>query len=79
MTTRERSSVFPFALELDEYEVANLRAGLQALKELDLDTGDWLLEILIRLPSVERLPNRPVSAQVDQVKRFAQWAVTRRV
>jgi hypothetical protein len=71
--TDESASLFPFALELDEYEVANLRAGLQVLRSLHLDTGDWMGQILMKLPPTERLPNRAVSVQVNDVKRWATW------
>ena len=48
-------------LELDDYEIANLREGLLFLRECGGDTGDWMGQILMKLPEVERAPN--VSAQ----------------
>ena len=48
-------------LGLDDYEIANLREGLLFLRECGGDTGDWMGQILMKLPEVERAPN--VSAQ----------------
>lgn len=49
-------------LMLDEYEVANLKAALEAVKYNDsplcvLDTGDWLRDVLNALPKTNCDPN----------------------
>lgn len=54
-------SLFPSRIDLDEYETVNLREGLLFLRSIGGDTGDWLGQILIKLPATERAPN--VSAQ----------------
>jgi hypothetical protein len=60
-------------IPLDEYEVANLRAGLQTLRALHLDMGDWIGQILNKLPATVMLPNRPAMLQVEETKR--RWEV----
>ena len=60
----ERQSLFPFTLELDEYEAANLEEGLVTLRRLACDTGDWLGQILNRLPKTEYVPNVYSDGQV---------------
>lgn len=42
----------PVTIELDDYEVANLREGLLFLRTVGGDTGDWLGQILLKLPVV---------------------------
>ena len=51
----------------DDYEIANLRAGLLTLRALNLDTGDWLGQILNRLPEATIEPNKSVDSQVAWV------------
>ena len=55
-------------LELDDYEATNLRAALLTLRKLGLDTGDWLGQILFRIPASEMDPNIPVDKQVEDVR-----------
>lgn len=62
----ERASLFPFTLELDEYEASNLEEGLVTLRRLSCDTGDWLGQILNRLPKTEYVPNVYVDGQVKR-------------
>lgn len=52
--------------ELDAYEITNLRAGLLTLRALNLDTGDWLGQILNRLPETTLHPNRAIEDQVAE-------------
>ena len=60
------------ALVLDDYEIANLRAGLETLRGAGLDTGDWLGQIIMALPQVEREPNVSVTAQLDRIGRIGR-------
>ena len=51
------------AVSLDEYEVANLRAMLQAITRIEgplisLASGDWTWQILDKLPEVSVRPNK---------------------
>lgn len=50
-------------LELDDYEVANLREGLLFLRTVGGDTGDWMGQLLMKLPEVERAPNVSLQEQ----------------
>jgi hypothetical protein len=52
-----------YNIELDDYEVANLREGLLLLRDSGGDTGDWLGQILYKLPDVEYGPNLSVQEQ----------------
>ncbi len=61
-------------LDLDDYEAANLRAALEVLAKLGLDTGDWLGQIRLRIPSTEFQPNVSVEDQVDTVRRNLRYA-----
>lgn len=53
-------------LELDTYQVVNLREGLLTLRELGCDTGDWLGELLLKteVPGLDVKPNQTVAEQV---------------
>lgn len=55
-------------VELDDYEISNLDAGLRTLRELGCDTGDWLGQILLKLPDVGYVPNATVARQVEIVR-----------
>jgi hypothetical protein len=57
-----------YSIELDDYEVANLRVAIEAIgypwqKHKDhsplsvLNTGDWLGQLYLKLPIVEKMPN----------------------
>lgn len=59
-----RPSLFPCQVELDEYEVANLREGLLTLRQLNCDTGDWLGQILHKLAATEYGANVPMDDQI---------------
>lgn len=56
------------ALVLNDYELANLRAGLELLRKIGCDTGDWLGQILWKLPDVEQKPNCTVDDQLKRVR-----------
>ncbi len=56
----------PF-LELTDYEAANLVAGLQTLRRLKLDTGDWLGQLLHRIAPTDCRPNVAPEDQVARV------------
>ncbi len=62
-----------FSLELDDYEVTNLRHGLLFLREVGGDTGDWLGQILMKLPEVEKIPNRAVQDQKSELALRVGW------
>ena len=66
---------FPVRLELDEYEVANLRDGLLFLRAVGGDTGDWMGQILMKLPEVERAPNVSCQEQRRQLAIRVGWRV----
>lgn len=53
----------------DAYEVTNLRAGLLTLRALGLDTGDWMGQILNRLPPSPVAPNVLPEVQVANARR----------
>lgn len=62
---KEPVSKLPRAIEIDDYETVNLREGLLTLRELGCDTGDWLGQLLNKLPELDNpLPNRTVAEQV---------------
>lgn len=57
------------AIPMDDYEISNLKAGLETLRKLGLDTGDWLGELLYKLPDVEhRPPNQTVEQQLKSAR-----------
>lgn len=57
----------PQRIEVDDYEIVNLREGLLALRELGCDTGDWLGQLLNKLPAIEDpLPNATVADQIGR-------------
>lgn len=56
----------PMTVPLDDYEIANLREGLLALRELGCDTGDWLGQILNKLPAARTQPNASVLEQIGR-------------
>lgn len=60
-------------LELDEYEVANLREGLLFLREVGGDTGDWLGQLLLKLPKTEYTPNKTVQKQKYELAANLGW------
>ena len=62
-----------YTLELDEYEVANLRDGLLFLRKVGGDTGDWMGQILMKLPEVERKPNVSTQEQARQLALRVGW------
>jgi len=59
-----------YTIELDEYQIANLKAVFEAagynwhttkIKDnpiFAINTGDWLSEIYVALPKVQYLPNK---------------------
>jgi len=50
----------------DDYEAINLKEGLLTLRRLGLDTGDWLGQILNRLPETSDIkPNKTVDEQIE--------------
>lgn len=64
-----------YTIELDEYQIANLRAAIQAIgypADKDyarcplnvLNTGDWLGEIYLKLPEVQYYANTSSSDMV---------------
>ena len=57
----------PVTVELDDYETVNLREGLLTLRRLGCDTGDWLGQILNKLPDSNTQPNATVDQQVARV------------
>jgi hypothetical protein len=62
------------AMPMDQYEAANLQAGLETLRKLGLDTGDWLGQLLFKLQKYEitQRPNQTVEQQVERaVQRLA--------
>ena len=60
-------------LELDSYEVANLYQGLLFLREVGGDTGDWLVQILLKLPDPGVPPNKSVQEQKADLARLIGW------
>lgn len=58
------------ALPLDQYEAANLKEGLETLRKLGLDTGDWLGQLLFKLAKYEitQKPNQTAAEQELRVK-----------
>lgn len=50
-------------IELDDYEVANLRSGLLFLIDVGGDTGDWLMQIMHKLPDNGHAPIKAPSEQ----------------
>lgn len=64
-----------YSVELDDYEVANLREGLLFLRSVGGDTGDWLGELLMKLPEVERTPNASLQDQRRSLALRVGWQV----
>lgn len=58
----------PHGIPMDDYEVSNLRAGLEVLRKLGLDTGDWLGQLLFKLPEVDHKPNEEVEHQLKRAR-----------
>ncbi len=59
---------------LDEYEIVNLREGLLFLRAVGGDTGDWMGQILMKLPAdLERRPNKTVQEQKRELALRAGW------
>lgn len=56
----------------DPYELANLKEGLLTLRALGCDTGDWLGQLLNRMPVVEQAPN---VLKDDQVARMGESSI----
>ena len=50
-------------IELDDYEIANLREALLFLRDVGGDTGDWHQQILNKLPEVDYKPNHVAQEQ----------------
>lgn len=58
-----------YTIELDGYQVANLRALLKAAITFNgFNTGDWIGEIPHKLPDVKWNPNQTAESMVAQVK-----------
>lgn len=57
----------PQRIEVDDYEISNLREGLLTLREIGCDTGDWLGQILNKLPDTTTVPNKTVVQQIGRV------------
>lgn len=57
-------------LPLDQYEASNLKEGLETLRKLGLDTGDWLGQLLFKLAKYEitQKPNQTATEQELRVK-----------
>ena len=53
---------------MDGYEIANLRAGLQVLQKLGLDTGDWLGQLLFKMPEDVQKPNEAIESQLTRAR-----------
>ena len=68
---RLRDTLQNEVLPLDDYEAANLREGLLTLRNLGGDTGDWLGQILFKIPPTERPPNVPLKEQLARVRAAA--------
>lgn len=64
-----------YSVELDEYEVANLREGLLFLRAFGGDTGDWMGQLLMKLPEVERAPNVSLQEQRRALALRVGWQV----
>jgi hypothetical protein len=53
-------------IRLNEYEIANLQVGLLLLRHLGADTGDWLGQVLHKLPPVTQVPNQSLDTQMNR-------------
>lgn len=62
-------------IELDEYEIANLREGLIFLRTVGGDTGDWLGQILLKLPLVPVPPNKTLQEQKRDLAHRVGWRI----
>ena len=62
-----------YSMPLDEYEIANLRQGLLFLREVGGDTGDWLGQILNKLPESTVAPNHSVRDQKRALALRVGW------
>ena len=61
------------SIDFDEYEVANLREGLLFLRACGGDTGDWMGQILMKLPDVDRSANVSLSEQKRRLAIKVGW------
>ena len=64
------SGVVPHGIAMDDYEVSNLRVGLEVLRKIGLDTGDWLGQLLFKLPTVEHAPNQDMDQQMKRLQDY---------
>ncbi len=60
-------------IELDEYEVTNLRSALLFLKKVGGDTGDWYNQVLFKLPETKMAPNKSPMEQFNQLALYVGW------
>lgn len=62
-------------LELDDYEVANLQAGLAFLNHIGGNTGDWHGQIVHKLLQfdVQTVPNKSVHDQRRDLALSIGW------
>ncbi len=58
-------------IQLDPYEVANLREGLIFLRSVGGDTGDWLRQILWKLDEMNLDDYKPNKTEIEQRRDLA--------
>lgn len=63
-------------IELDDYELVNLREAMLFLKEVGGDTGDWFQQVRSKLavPEVEMAPNRTRHEQQRELALRVGWS-----
>lgn len=69
-------------VQLDDYEVANLRELLIAMTATPsvlnpLANGDWTWQVLYKLPKVEHPPNNSSELMQSLVKSRVKWELER--
>lgn len=73
MSEQPNSSARGLSIELDDYEIANLRQGLLFLREIGGDTGDWMGQILLKLPAIDYQPNKSMWDQKHALAAIVGW------
>lgn len=62
-------------IELDNYEIANLREGLLFLRSVGGDTGDWMGQLLMKLPESRVKPVKLCQEQKRELALKVGWGL----